>query len=55
LGVALIVINALMLLLVSQFAAELDLRFSVDGFMTAFWAAIVISLVSAALNLVLDD
>ena len=55
LGVALSVINALMLLLVSQFAAELDLRFSVDGFMTAFWAAIVISLVSAALNLVLDD
>jgi putative membrane protein len=55
LGVALIIINALMLLLVSRFAAEFDLQVSVDGFATAFWASIVISLVSAALNLILDD
>jgi putative membrane protein len=55
LGLMLIVINALMLLLVSEIADAVDLRFVVDGFWTAFWAAIVISLVSAAMNLVLDD
>lgn len=55
LGLALIVINALMLLLVSQIAQAIDLRFTVDGFWTAFWAAIVISLVSATMNLVLND
>ena len=55
LGLMLIVINALMLLLVSEIADAVDLRFAVDGFWTAFWAAIVISLVSAAMNVVLDD
>jgi putative membrane protein len=55
LGIALIVINALMLLLVSEISETFDLSFSVDGFATAFWAAIVISLVSAAMNLVLKD
>ena len=55
LGLALIVINALLLLLVSEIAGELDLAFRVDGFWTAFFAAIVISLVSAAMNLVLSD
>jgi putative membrane protein len=54
LGLMLIVINALMLLLVSEIADAVDLRFVVDGFWTAFGAAIVISLVSAAMNLVLD-
>jgi len=54
LGLALIVINALMLLLASEVADAVDLRFTVDGFWTAFWAAIVISLVSAILNLALD-
>lgn len=55
LGLALVAINALMLLLVSRIAEAVDLKFSVDGFWTAFWASIVISLVSGALNLVLDD
>jgi len=55
LGLALIVINALMLLMVSEIAGEFDLSFRVDGFWTAFFAAIVISLVSAAMNLVLSD
>jgi putative membrane protein len=55
LGLALIVINALMLLLVDRIAESVDLSFRVDGFGTAFWAAIVISLVSAAMNLVLSD
>jgi putative membrane protein len=55
LGLALIVINALMLLLVSEIAGEFDLAFRVNGFWTAFFAAIVISLVSAAMNLVLSD
>lgn len=55
LGLALIVINAVMLLLVSAIADAVGLAFSVDGFWTAFWAAIVISLVSAVLNLALYD
>ena len=55
LGLMLIVINALMLLLVSAIADAVDLRFTVNGFWTAFWAAIIISLVSAAMNLVLDN
>jgi putative membrane protein len=55
LGLALIVINAVMLLLVSEIAGEFDLSFRVNGFWTAFFAAIVISLVSAAMNLVLSD
>ena len=55
LGLALIVINALMLLLVSEIAGEFDLSFRVNGFWTAFFAAIVISLASAAMNLVLSD
>ena len=55
LGLMLIVINALMLLLVSAIADAVDVRFTVNGFWTAFWAAIIISLVSAAMNLVLDN
>lgn len=55
LGLALIVINALMLLLVSGIAGEVDLAFRVNDFWTAFFAAIVISLVSAAMNMVLSD
>lgn len=54
LGLALIVINACMLLLAAWIAEQVDLGFVVDGFWTAVGGAIVISLVSAALNLVLD-
>ena len=54
LGLALIVINALMLLLAAWIAEQVDLGFVVNGFWTAVGGAIVISLVSAALNLAFD-
>lgn len=54
LGLALLVINALMLLLAAWIAEQASLGFVVDGFWTAVGGAVVISLVSAALNLVFD-
>lgn len=53
LGLALIVINACMLLLATWIAEQVDLGFVVDGFWTAAGGAIIVSLVTAALNLVL--
>jgi putative membrane protein len=44
LGLMLIVINALMLLLTSAIAGGLDLGFHVEGFWTAVWGSIVISI-----------
>jgi putative membrane protein len=51
LGVFTLVINAAMLLLASSLAESLGLGFYVDGFGSAFWGAIVISLVSFALSI----
>ena len=48
LGLFTIVINALLLLLVSALLGEQ--HFKVDGFWTAFWGALVISVVSILLN-----
>jgi putative membrane protein len=50
LGLMLIVVNALMLLLTSAISKSLDLGFHVDGFWTAVWGSIVISLASMVLN-----
>ena len=55
LGLFLIVINALMLLLTSKIADTLDLGFHVDGFWTAVWGAIVISLVGLVVDTALPD
>jgi putative membrane protein len=44
LGVMLLVINALMLMLTSAIAGGLDIGFHVDGFWTALWGSIVISI-----------
>ena len=44
LGLMLIVINALMLLLTSAIAGSLGVGFHVDGFWTAVWGSIVISI-----------
>ncbi|GAA2611092.1 phage holin family protein [Streptomyces axinellae] len=54
LGLFTLVINALMLMLTSWVAGKLDVGFHVDGFGTAFLGALIISVVSWALNLVLD-
>lgn len=55
LGLMLLVINALMLLLTSGISDSVGLDFHVDGFWTALWGSIVISLASMVLEAVLPD
>ena len=55
LGLLLLGINALMLWLTSEIAQGLDLGFGVDGFWTAIFGALIVSVVSAVLGGVLDD
>jgi putative membrane protein len=55
LGLMLIVTNALMLLLTSKVAGSLGLAFHVDGFWTAVFGAIVISIVSMVVESLLPD
>lgn len=55
LGLMLVVINALMLLLTSGIAGGLDLGFHVEGFWTAVWASIVISICLMVLESVLPS
>ncbi|OMI38817.1 phage holin family protein [Streptomyces sparsogenes] len=55
LGLITLVINALMLLLTSWLAGKLDLAFHVEGFGTAVIGALIISIVSWALHVVLPD
>ncbi|WP_148573140.1 phage holin family protein [Nocardioides caldifontis] len=55
LGLLLLVINALMLLLTSRLAEAFELDFTVDGFWSAVLGSIVISIVGAVLNGVLQD
>ena len=50
LGLMLLVVNALMLMLTSWVADQLDLGFHVDGFWTALFGSIVISLASIVLE-----
>jgi putative membrane protein len=53
LGLLIFVINALMLMLTGWLSEQLGLGFSVDGFWTAIVGALVISVVSWCLELVL--
>ena len=55
LGLFTLVINALMLLATSAIADYFKLGFHVDGFWAAFIGALVVSIVSFALNLVIRD
>jgi putative membrane protein len=55
LGVFLLVINAAMLLLTSALSGALGLGFQVTGFWAAFWGALVVSIVSTALGLVMAE
>ena len=50
LGVFLMVINALLLWLTSWVADKLGLGWHVDGFWSAFWGALIVSVVSFILN-----
>ena len=55
LGLFLLVINALMLWLTSVVANVLGIGFHVRGFWPAFWGALVVSLVSALLAVLVVD
>lgn len=55
LGVFTIVINAALLLLTSSLSDSLNLGFRVNGFWPAFLGALVISVVSFVLSIVLKD
>ena len=55
LGLITFLVNALMLWLTGAISHGTGLHFSVEGFWAAFWGALVISVVSWILNLLLPD
>jgi putative membrane protein len=55
LGLFLLVLNALMLLLTEWIAKQFDLAFQVDGFWSAVLGALIITVVSFLINVVLPD
>jgi putative membrane protein len=55
LGIFLFVINGLMLWLTSRLSAALGLGFHVAGFWPAFWGAMVVTIVSTLLSLMVRD
>jgi putative membrane protein len=55
LGLFTFVINALMLMCTAWLSQKFDLGFAVDGFRPAFWAGLLIGVVSLALTMVLGE
>jgi putative membrane protein len=55
LGFFLFVINALLLLFTAWLSVQFDLGFRVNGFWPAFWAGLLISLVSLFLSIVVGE
>ena len=55
LGIFALVINGLMLWLTSSLSSALGLGFHVSGFWAAFWGALVVSLVSLVLSMLIRD
>jgi putative membrane protein len=55
LGLLIFVINALMLMLTGWLAGQLGLAFAVDGFWSAVWGALIISIVTWGLEIVVGD
>ena len=55
LGIFLLMINALLLMLTSWLSGVFGLGWHVDGFWTALWGSIIISIVSFILNAFLPD
>ena len=55
LGLFLLVLNALMLLLTEWIAEQLELSFRVDGFWPALLGALIVTVVSFLINVVLPD
>lgn len=50
LGLIGLVVNALLFWLASYLAGQLNLPFHVDGFWSAFWGALIVTIVSSALH-----
>lgn len=50
LGLFLLVINAALLLLTSWVCGQIGVGWNVDGWMSAFWGALIVSIVSFVLN-----
>src|SRR5260221_14072748 len=55
LGIFALIVNGLMLWLTSSLSEALGLGFHVEGFWPAFWGALVVSIVSMVLSLVVKD
>jgi putative membrane protein len=55
LGLFLLVLNALMLLLTEWIAEQFSLAFQVDGFWSAVLGALIVTVVSFLINIVLPD
>jgi putative membrane protein len=55
LGIFSLVVNGLMLWLTSSLSAALGLGFHVRGFSAAFWGALVVSIVSTLLSMLVRD
>jgi len=55
LGIFTFVVNGLMLWLTSSLSTMLGLGFHVDGFWTAFWGALVVSIVSTILSMLVAE
>jgi putative membrane protein len=54
-GLFMLVVNALTLQIAAWIAQSFGVGFVIDGFWPAFWGAIVVSIVSFALNLFVSD
>ena len=54
-GIFALVINGLMLMLTSRLSDALGFGFHVDGFGAAFWGALVVSIVSTILSMMMRD
>jgi putative membrane protein len=54
-GIFLLVINALMLMLTGWIAGQVDIGFHVDGFWPALWGSLIITIVTAVIDNLVDD
>jgi putative membrane protein len=55
LGIFSLVVNGFMLMLTSSLSSALGLGFHVNGFWPAFWGALVVSIVSTLLSMLVTD
>ena len=55
LGLGTLLINTLLFWLTGLIGAQFEVGFTVDGFWPAFWGALIVSLVSFALTMLLRD